>query len=451
MDTKDFLNLNSTIGISSVMGEKTVNQWVGAADNFTQLMNDTIQRHGNNPNAHGFIAEAFHTGSYNYDSFLKNSSAKATIGPPNHLTSDVRVTDSTGQIHDHQLKYYKTPNSTMNSISDPKYDGVGKVVPQDQINDIKYGAQKASENVRNIDQGNSYSQTAGNASDRIAVDNVQSKPLSYDESRRIQNNGFYTNQEVFKQFNSELLTKTLGGSLQASGIAILVSAGFDTVGYYLKNKKDIHSFEDFCKGAGKEIYSNRKKTITAGATAFVSYFSYSILRTGAFGLSTPVAANPALVGAITAFAIRTLVSFYDYKKGKITKSKFQNDTINGTVVTTGAVLGSVLIPIPIIGTIVGTTVASLGLSGWKKMKEDLPVLQITYEECFSRAYNTLCVLENQIVMNHRRKFDGEFESLSRMKVETDMLRAKNRERKRESILKLKELNEVLKTKRGRKS
>lgn len=449
MDIKDFLNFNSTIGISSVIGKNTVNQWVSAADSFSDLMNDTMSRHANNPNSHGFIAEAYHTGSFNLDAALKNSNVQAKLGPANHLTSDVQVTDSAGQVHDYQMKYYNSPNSTMKSVSNPKYDTVGKVVPSDQLNDIKYGAQKASENAKNAGQGNSYSHTGNNASDKISVENVESKSLSYDESKNIQNKGVFTQKDAFQNFNKEVLGKTTVHSFEAAGISMLISMGFDTVGYLIKNVKNIDSFEDACKGIGKEIYKNRKKTITAGATSFISYFTYSVLRTGAFGLTNSIAANPTIVGAISAFGVRTLVSYWDLKKGKITKAQFQQETINNTVVGTGAVLGSICIPIPVIGSIVGTTVASLALAGWRKLKYDLPVLQITYEECFSQAYNTLCKFEQEIIVSHRSEFDGYYNALSENEEELLTVKTSNQIKRQQNLEKMKRMSELLKKSRGR--
>ena len=79
-----------------------------------------------------------------------------------------------------QSKYYADTSNTTFKLADQKYDGLQKLHPSDQ----KVGELARRRGSSGIGQRN-YSDTAQNATDRLHYQNVESKPLSYEEAQSL--------------------------------------------------------------------------------------------------------------------------------------------------------------------------------------------------------------------------------------------------------------------------
>lgn len=133
----------------------------------------------------GNVAEAHHVGSFNIEAAAKgrmNHHATRDTGVANDPVTDVRVTTENG-THDYQLKFYKTGEKTADALSPPRYDKVGKVVPKDQLNEVKEHAKhRASKNAStrpNVAASDKH--TADKASDHISSNddhNIRSTGLN---------------------------------------------------------------------------------------------------------------------------------------------------------------------------------------------------------------------------------------------------------------------------------
>lgn len=160
------------------------------ADYKTRIMTSVTAKSGNLTNQsldvqQGFTAEAHHVGSFNIEAAAKgqlNHNATLDVGQVNDPVADIRVNTPSGS-HDYQVKFYKDGDSTAAALSPKKYDTVGKVVPKDQVQDVKDAASKraAKAEGNRPEVADSYKDTADKATDKISSNddqNIQSTGLN---------------------------------------------------------------------------------------------------------------------------------------------------------------------------------------------------------------------------------------------------------------------------------
>lgn len=160
------------------------------ADYKTGIMNSVTAKSGDLTNQsldvqQGFTAEAHHVGSFNIEAATKgqlNHKATLDVGQVNDPVADIRVNTPSGS-HDYQVKFYKDGDSTAAALSPKKYDTVGKVVPKDQVQDVKDAASKraAKAEGNRPEVAESYKDTAEKATDKLSSNddqNIQSTGLN---------------------------------------------------------------------------------------------------------------------------------------------------------------------------------------------------------------------------------------------------------------------------------
>jgi len=133
----------------------------------------------------GFTAEAHHAGSFNIEAAAKgqlNHTATLDVGQVNDPVADIRVHTPDGS-HDYQVKFYKDGDSTAAALSPKRYDAVGKVVPDDQVQGVKSAASRraAKAEGNRPEVAESYKDTADKATGRISSNdgkNIQSTGLN---------------------------------------------------------------------------------------------------------------------------------------------------------------------------------------------------------------------------------------------------------------------------------
>lgn len=174
-------------GFNQLQGD-ALNQ--ALADYKTKIMDSVTTKSGDLTNQsmdvqQGFTAEAHHVGSFNIEAAARgelNHTATLDVGQVNDPVADIRVNTPDGS-HDYQVKFYKDGDSTAAALSPKRYDTVGKVVPKDQVQDVKDAASKRAAKA----EGNrpkvadSYKDTAEKATDKISSNddkNIQSTGLN---------------------------------------------------------------------------------------------------------------------------------------------------------------------------------------------------------------------------------------------------------------------------------
>ncbi|WP_300648731.1 hypothetical protein [Paenalcaligenes sp.] len=186
-ESMDFVFSASLGGFNQLQGE-ALNK--ALADYKTGIMNSITAKSGGLKNQtldvqQGFTAEAHHMGSFNIEAAAKgqlNHNATLDVGQVNDPVADIRVNTPSGS-HDYQVKFYQDGDSTAAALSPKRYDTVGKVVPKNQVQDVKNAASKraAKAEGNRPEVADSYRDTAEKATDKLSShddQNIQSTGLN---------------------------------------------------------------------------------------------------------------------------------------------------------------------------------------------------------------------------------------------------------------------------------
>jgi hypothetical protein len=119
----------------------------------------------------GDAAEGHHVGSFNIEAAAKgqnNHRATLDVGKVNDPVADIHVNSPDGTTR-HQVKFYKDGEKTAAALSPEKYDGVGKIVPKDQVDSVKEAARTQALRNKNTrpEVSKSNQDTADNATDKL--------------------------------------------------------------------------------------------------------------------------------------------------------------------------------------------------------------------------------------------------------------------------------------------
>lgn len=131
-----------------------------------------------------------------------------------------------------------------------------------------------------------------------------------------------------------------------------------------------------------------------------------------YGLTKVVGLNAPLASAVVSTSMGLASLYTDYKKGKISKSEYSDAacslSVEAGIAAIGSALGQTIIPIPILGAIVGSAVAKATLEASKYVmdKEDTAFIKQMQDE-----YNSLISKLNVECKERIAKIDEYFDKL----------------------------------------
>lgn len=312
----------------------------------------------------GFLAEPWHAGAFNVNAAARGRSDLQAKVPSNNGPADIHY-----GLKEAQSKYYRNAEATAKALSKAKYDGMTKVVPEDQLEEVKKVARR--EYLRNKssrpDVAERYNHTYENATDKLNKDNISGKPISeqqqeemakeYKKDGNIDPDKYGLNSENFIKWQD------VGReSLEAGAHAAVISAALKMTPYIVEIFKEFHATgkvnlqdlinnkEDILRGTGNAAL---RGAVAAGVTAS--------LKTGLLGESAK-SISPTSIGIATTMAINTIKYAVDLKHGRITKEQVALYCLRDTTVLSfgmvGAHIGQTAVPLPVLGAIVGNLIGS---------------------------------------------------------------------------------------------
>lgn len=187
----------------------------------------------------GFMAEKWHEGTYNLDSAIKKSSTRATMLRSNAKASADIIYDNNKEA---SLKYYKDASSSAKAQTNPNYGDQARIVPSDQVSEVKSVLKKIADHNLLKGRGNAaeiQNKTEILIDDRIrSGEKVTSTPLSKKDSlelakaiRKDENGNVFVDKKqmnnvlkdngVIKKVNSAIIKNELKGI----GIAAAIGLG----------------------------------------------------------------------------------------------------------------------------------------------------------------------------------------------------------------------------------
>jgi hypothetical protein len=175
---------------------------------------------------------------------------------------------------------------------------------------------------------------------------------------------------------------------QAAVIGLGIGA-FISVGFSIYEKvSDGKSIENFTDDDWKEIGIDAIMSGLQGAGVGAATELLCI-----FGMPAPIA------GAIIATVFQTMVLYISYSKGEITLDELLSGSlescITSSLLASGAIIGQMVIPVPIVGAIVGSVATGIIIAVVRTYASSIDQIEQRTEEFadnFSKEYNTL--LEN---------------------------------------------------------
>lgn len=314
--------------------------------------------------AKGDVAEAWHAGTFNVDAVRRGADSSA-FAPRDASPVDVVVRGAKGPGEAAQLKYYRSAEDTAKAISHPKYKDLEQmVVPSEQVEGVREAAARlAARNAETRpDVADLYSRVRDKADDRLRLDGTESRPLSEREARDIvkdmRQNGEVdrdalglTPQQVIQW--DDLLRETTTAAVRAAVLSAALQAAPHLVDI---GRKVLETGElevaDFSPLARELPATLLRSGIAGGLSATL----VSAAKMGALGTGLQ-SIDPTFVAAGVTLAISSFETSFLAACGEITwpvaAARISQDGLVLASALGGAALGQALIPIPMLGAMIG--------------------------------------------------------------------------------------------------
>ena len=311
----------------------------------------------------GFAAESWHAGTFNIDAAAAGSRSVATAGKPgttgalgrnNYASVDVQVQTGDGRTIDYGSKYDKnfkltakeqsTPNPDTNA---PKYTGQERLVPSDQLDQVKDYAGKRASNPETPERwAKGYQETHDTAVDRVSDGKVSSKPLSKEGSEELareirkddidlEKRGVTVDAAIKPEY---IMKQAAQAGLSAAVVTMIMQTApeiFKAIDYLIKTGEiDLN-----------QIKRIGTKAITSGAEGFlrgsVACTLQILCEKGVFG-EVLKKIDPTFLGVAVALTIETIKNSILVAAGKMAPREMGAKLVDGVVISTGFVVGTKL-------------------------------------------------------------------------------------------------------------
>ena len=362
LNTIRFENLINSLNQQDINLDNAITSLDTTLNEINKLINSN---RGGEKGIHGFIAEISEVGIGN--------AKENIIGKNNEYewVNDNGVADLVRNGTNIQQKYYQKDLS-LSAIAEhlKKYpnflkEGGKYQIPKDQYEKIQY-LRAISEN-----EANKLAKSNGTFSlkqwrkvneffkdDSIDINSIEPANLEYSEvQKNVVNNTINKEKEKIKETDDEIRKKivnenkpTLSEGIKVTAISSVVEGGTTFISLIIKKKKEKKFIKNFTPEDWKEIIKKSGVSTTKGGVRGASLY-----------ILTNYAKTPsAVANALTTSAFGVSEQVYLYKKGKITENELLENSellyLESSVSAIASILGQTIIPIPVIGTIIGNTI-----------------------------------------------------------------------------------------------
>ena len=363
------------------------------------LLGDPTHILGNANTKHGEIAEYLEVYIGRAQDFVNQRALSATFeGVPRTAAADyilnglevqskfINGTNNTLQhviYHMEDYSYFGR-NGSFYQIPKDQFEIIRKIMNGDHIAGLNLNSQAAIQNkVAEVEQmtGKSFFDVVkpGISKYSEVQQGVVFKTVDGHEQNIIQQN-----DEHIEKINSDATQKknfsidshqpNLAEAGKAAGMGIVV-AGTLSLGMGIRKKlKEGKSLTQFTEDDWAELGLDTAKASSKGGITGAALYGL----TNFTNMSAPVAA--ACISS--SFGVASLCK--QYKQGEITISKLHEETqvicVDSTIVALGATVGSIVIPIPLLGALVGSITANVMndyLKKWLSEQEQKEILRLT--------------------------------------------------------------------------
>jgi hypothetical protein len=316
--------------------------------------------------AQGWQFEQLEVVKFNLDALRKGSTLKAattdSLGMTNHETADVVIKEGKRKIKAFQLKSCSKSSATAHELSNPKYGKVGLVGPSEQQDEvqrlyktrIKTGTLKAGD----------YESASNRLHKGIEADNVSSGGTTYGES--VEATSVESAKKMAAGFNRKaMLSEAHQAGMEAGAIGGALAGGVSGAAGFLR----------LVQGEAEPGEIVAQVAIDAAKGYTMSYASAALSKAathavregfeamGGAALGKAVSARFVKSNAHVALAAGVVQcgrSLVRYMNGDINEEELLSEVSHTAMTGASAfyygALGQVVIPIPVVGALIGSTV-----------------------------------------------------------------------------------------------
>lgn len=348
----------------------------------------------------GYASEIWHADTFNIDAALNGSHESVWVAHSNKFASS-DINSSWGE--NFGLKYYQSSNKSakaqsisyegyfrqkavkesiseyyskqgISDIESKRHESIYKtqkrLVPSDQFDEIKKELTRKALREDSIrpNVAENLKETQKNLVDRIkSPDNNHSIPLSEKDAKKIATDlkegnfdgGKYglTTKELIKF--DHIVNEAIKAGITASVITFILKSVPDIVGLIEKklNGEDI-TLEEFAE-RGFANLSVSTQSFLRGSVAATLCITFNSGIAGEFAQKL----DPIIIGVMTAVTLNIIENSIKLANGSISRTEFSNECLKDMIIGFLAGLGSIssqlLIPIPVIGLLIGNIVGSM--------------------------------------------------------------------------------------------
>lgn len=326
--------------------------------------------------AQGLFAEQWHAHTFNINAYKKGarSLVAEVLESTERASPDVVIRDGSEESLSVQLKYHKSGANTAKRFWNPEYDGQVKVVPSDQLAEVRSVSVNKTLTDARLHVKHSARHTAEAASDRLHARGVESRRLSRSESAR-GTERTRAGEDVLSSMRGlsgqEIGVKAAKGGALAAGVGFALAFA----------PRMLLLIEAWRKGQGlgdpdfdallrEGFHGGAREALRSGLQGAVS--TALIHATAAGHLGQELAdLGPGPLGAMSVVILKAISDGAALYRGDIDTATFAWRTVTTAAVSScscaGAAFGQALIPIPVLGAMVGSSlgglVAKVGISG----------------------------------------------------------------------------------------
>lgn len=316
----------------------------------------------------GFYAERWHTGTFNVDATLKRVEQVIAFAPASTAANSPDISLRIGDdiVREYSLKYYKDAFSSVQQQRG--YGDQGRIIPSDQhaeapgILQARIAREYGKPGPNRADVAHELEEVQRHLDDRIRHDGAQSQPLSRGESAEHTRN-LKAGQGPLVQpqigFDT-LLTESLRAGAVAGGLTLAVALAPRILSAIRHRVQAGDWPPDVLRDLAEGTLA------PAGIAALRATVATSITLTARSGIlgQTLQGVDPTGVGVLTFLMFEGFRDFRRYRSRSINGESFADGMLRkGFTALAGAggaaVVGQILIPIPVVGSFLGATVGSI--------------------------------------------------------------------------------------------
>lgn len=388
---------------------------------------------GSEKTKHGEVAEHLEVNVRNAWAALKGQSEVATFDGVGRTAPEDFILDGIK----YQSKFINGTNNTLKHVLEhfDKYldSSMNYIIPKDQykiIEAIRLGNGPSDLNDKSIRAILQKVEEIERQTGRSFQEIVRPSVSNYSEAQlgtvgetvsRHQDQIVDDNQRMQDEIQKDAREKTksieakkgpsIGEGFKVAGTAAAIAASLNTITIIYSKVKNGKKIQDFDKEDWKEIGISSTKAGTKGGVTAGSIY----VLTNLTSLSAPFA------GAVTSAAMGLSSLLTDLNKDQISMDEFVTQgqilCIEAGIAATGGAIGQILIPIPVLGSVIGTVTANL-VWGFAKDKigareQELKKMLDTYTESIiakvEQAYQDIISKINSTYSRYNSLIDAAFD------------------------------------------